>query len=169
MREAQTPSSNSVTASSAGSAAASTSEIACATPRSVVRTESLVPAMPMVPPPSGRPAGASCGGRWVAFELHTLGADGLGQLVEEGVPQLVDVLRGVLRLFRFETPVGVLDDEAVADQSLQRVGDVEVDADAEARREVLLDGRVDVGNVLAPRLLLRQHAVEQHLFLDVLL
>ncbi len=105
----------------------------------------------------------------IAFELHALGADRLGQLVEEGVPLLVDVLRGVLRLHGLEAPVGMLDDEAVGDQSLQRVGDVEVDADAEARREILLDGRVDVGDVLAPRALLRQHAVEQHLFLDVLL
>src|SRR4029079_12061183 len=110
MRQATAPSSNSVTASSAGSAITIVFEIACATPRSVVRTESLVLAMFIVVPRRCGAVGASCGarGRGVAFELHALGADGLRQLVEERVPLAIDVERSFLRLQRLQPPIRML-------------------------------------------------------------
>ena len=41
----------------------------------------------------GGAAAPHAGHRGIAFELHSLGADGLGQFVEEGIPFLVDVQR----------------------------------------------------------------------------
>src|SRR4029079_5663179 len=164
MRQAPAPSSNSVTASSAGSAPSSTAEIACATPRSVVRTESLVLVISMA---SAVRASRRADG--IAFELHALGAHRFGQLVEEGVPLAIDVCRGVLRRHRLEPAIRLLDDKAIGDETLQRAGDVEIDADAEAGGEVLLDCRIDIGNILPPCALLREYAVEQHFFLDVFL
>ena len=55
-------------------------------------------------------------------------------------------------------------------QALERViVHVEVHVDAEGRLEILLDRRIDLAQVADVDPLLGEHAVEQHLLLDVLL
>src|SRR5690606_4927728 len=79
----------------------------------------------------------------VALELHPFGAHRIGKVVEEQVPFVVDMQRGLGRRKGRKDAVRSLRHDSIRQQPFERVLEVEIDRGAELRQQILLYRRID--------------------------
>ena len=82
-----------------------------------------------------------------ALHLASLLCRDIGQIVEAGIPELIDVQRRLPGRKRLKRAVGELDNDALLLEALQGVVHVEVYVDAESILEILLDRLVHLAQV----------------------